>query len=105
MTPKIYHAGEREIHMTGSYVGVCWNTTKEQRQIKGEDGLTYYALAPVRDGAPYIDFVLIRERNGEVWEDEDSPVDGGISINEAERIINELGWAVEYIRTATYEQR
>ena len=97
----IYHLDGKEVHMLGDYVGVVWNTTRKKKTIKGEDGLTYEAYAPVRDGIPYIDFLRIRNKNGEVWEDEDSPVDGGLSGQEALQVAQELALAIEYLATVS----
>jgi len=89
----------REIHMIGDYVAVAWNTREERREIKGEDGLTYKATVQVRSGRPYIDFVTVEEtKSGECYENEDSPVDGGISVNAAEQVARELIEAAAYLR-------
>lgn len=95
----IHHLREREIHMVGDAVGVCWNTKSEKRAIEGTDGQTYVANVPMRRGDPYIDFVTIRHREGLVWEDEDSPVDGGMAANYAEGIVQELQAAIAYLRS------
>jgi hypothetical protein len=99
MDIKIYFLREKEIHMVGDAVGVCWNIHHTTRTIKGEDGLTYRAEVPVRDDDPYIDFVTIREEEGDTpWEDEDSPVEGGMDVEYAEEIVQELQWAIAYLR-------
>lgn len=98
---KIYQT-HREIHMIGDYVAVCWNTKQEKRTIKGEDGLTYDAKVNVRCHGPYdrpyIDFVTVLETDEGCYEDDDSPVDGGISANAAEQIAQELIEAAAYLR-------
>ena len=86
-----------ELHMIGEYVAVRWNLKKEQRELKGDDGLTYKAVAYVRSSGPYISFASIRKINGEEFVDEDSPVDGGISAEFAKEILPELQWAIDYI--------
>lgn len=91
----------RELHMVGDSVAVCWNVKRSEKEIKGEDGLTYKAEIWTRkDIDPYIDFVCIRERdNKEFYEDEDSSVAGGISVEHAESIKDELTKAIEYIKS------
>ena len=101
MDIEIYHLAEREVHMIGESVGVVWNTIRKKKTIKGDDGLTYEAYTAVRNGDPYIDFVWIRERDGEVWEDDDSPVDGGLGGEEALKLSQELVLAVEYLKTVS----
>lgn len=102
--PKVvvYHLAEREVHMVGDYVGVCWNT-KKVRQQKSiiENGVTYHAEVKkvVREGRPYIDFLYLRkdEFAGEVYADKDSPVEGGISAKFARQIAAELLVAADYL--------
>jgi len=105
MEATIYHLPEKEVHMLGDYVGVAWNTKLKKKTLKGEDGLTYTAVVPVRDGEPYIDFLWIRgtdeDGEGEIWEDEDSPVDGGLSAEQALQVSRELALAVEYLKTVS----
>ena len=101
MQATIYHLPEKEVHMLGDYVGVVWNTTRKKKTIRGEDGLTYEAYAPVRSGEPYIEFLDIRTDDADVWEDEDSPVDGGLSGEEALQVSQELAFAVEYLKTVS----
>ena len=31
--PKIYFVNEREVHMFGDSVGVCWNLIEEEKRI------------------------------------------------------------------------
>ena len=105
MAPKIYILDEKEVHMIGNYVGVVWNVTKKQKTIKGEDGVTYRAEVPVRDGDPYIDFISIREYDNDTpVEDEDSPVEGGLNTKAAAQIITELYDAISYIDGKVYEK-
>lgn len=99
MEATIYYLEGKEAHILGEYVGVVWNTKRQKKTIKGEDGLEYVAYMPVRDGEPYIDFLWIREMDGEVFEDEDCPVDGGLSAKEALKVSKELVLAVEYLKT------
>lgn len=88
----------RELHVLGDYVAVAWNSKKEKRAIEGEDGLTYQAIVPVRNSAPYIDFVAIRFYGTECYEDEDSPAKGGLNVRAAEQIVKELTEAIAYLR-------
>lgn len=109
MEPKIYILDEKEVHMIGEYVGVVWSVTKKQKTIKGEDGVTYRAEVPVRDGDPYIDFISIREDNypngdTETYEDEDSPVQGGLSVSTAAKIAVEIHEAIQYYNKVTMQE-
>jgi hypothetical protein len=100
MEPKIYRLHSKEVHMFGDYVGVVWNTEQKKRTIIGEDGLAYSAQVAVRSGEPYIDFVWIRgEDADEPWEDEDSPVEGGLDADSAVQIATELQRAAIYLRS------
>lgn len=96
--PKIYFVNEREVHMFGDSVGVCWNLIEEEKRIYIA-GVISPVKVDVRSGAPYIDFVWIRKRDEEFYEDEDSPVAGGIDVEVAKKIVNELNLAIEYITT------
>lgn len=103
MEPKIVILDEKEVHLMGSYVGVVWNVEKKQKTIKGEDGMTYRGEIAVRTGEPYIDFITIREDGeGEPFEDEDSPVQGGLDTKAAAQIITELYDAISYIDGKVY---
>jgi len=107
MEATVYHLPEKEVHMLGDYVGIVWNTKRTKKTLRGEDGLTYTAVVPVRDGQPYIDFLLIRgvddtdPQESEAWEDEDSPVDGGLDAQQALQVSRELALAVEYLKTVS----
>lgn len=99
--PTIYNKlGEREVHLFGECVGVCWNLRQETRALKDTDGTIYYAKKHVRGGAPYIDFVTIREwENGGFSEDEGSPVDGGFPAGWAEKtLLPALQEAIAYCK-------
>ncbi len=107
MQPKaiyILKQERKEAHMIGSYVGVCWNIRRrnEIRTIIGADGLTYTATAEIweRYGDPYIDFLEVLQGNsGEYYGDEDSPVQGGMSIDFAQLIVSELNSAIAYLQS------
>ena len=115
MTVKIYNLDEKEVHMMGDYVGVVWPTEKVKKKLKGDDGLTYTAEISVRktdaiygDTYPYIDFLDIREDSheaGEFYEDDDSPVIGGIDVKQAMQIAQELASAIHYIETKGWETK
>ena len=105
MNPEIVILDEKEVHLMGTYVGVIWNVEKKQKTIKGEDGVTYRGEIAVRTGGPYIDFITIREDGeGEPFEDEDSPVAGGLNTKAAAQIITELYDAISYIDGKVYEK-
>lgn len=76
-----YNTGERELHVFGT---VC-----VARNFNREGG---------RLGKPYIDFVIMRQTTGGNWyEDEDSPVEGGISLTTAKTVLYELEQAIEHL--------
>jgi hypothetical protein len=82
------------------HVAVCWNIRDVTRTIKGEDGLAYKAQVWERkENKFYIDFITFRRHEGLFVEDEDSPVDGGLSIEFAEKITKELNRAIEYAKS------
>ena len=97
MQPKIYKFSDGEYHMMGDSVAVYWHVKAERREIL-HNGTTYSAIEHVRYGKPGIDFVWIRERDGVIWIDDDSPVDGGIDSAFAATLITELQAAIEYIK-------
>jgi hypothetical protein len=78
-----------EAHTMGEYVAVCWRL----KQVKTQRSITYE-----RSGEPYIDFIDVREHNGEYYCDEDSPVQGGITPHEALQVAEELQRAYEYLK-------
>jgi hypothetical protein len=88
----------KEAHMMGDCVAVCWNVVPKTKVIT-KDGIDYKAEVYVRTKvSPYIDFINLREDENEVWEDDDSPVDEGLSLEMAEKIHKELGEAIEYLK-------
>jgi hypothetical protein len=94
----------KEAHMVGDCVAVCWNVKKTYKEIKGEDGHSYKAEVWQRTGAkPYIDFIAVSERSnrddGNYYECDYSPVDGGLSTKQAEKIRDELTRAIEYLKS------
>ena len=92
-----YILGDKEIHMMGQYVGVCWNLSKATKQVQVQ-GETFSRQVKHRTGKAYIDFVSIREtRTGEFYQDDDCPVDGGLNLQEAIVIKQELEAAIEYL--------
>lgn len=100
---KVYFPENRskEIHMIGSYVGVCWNLKilNTRQEFNGRpQTLSLFE----RSGQPYLDFVWLRvDGSGTWWEDDDSPVSGGFGVEHAGSIITELLWAIEYIKGIT----
>ena len=97
MEPSIYHLENKEVHMFGDYVAVVWNCEQEKRTLKGEDGIIYRADVPVRNGTPYIDFISLQHDGEEVYEDDDSPVDGGLNAGQALQVAQELELAARYL--------
>jgi hypothetical protein len=104
MKAKIYTLKDsnQEAHFPdgNDTVAVCWNIKQTTKSIKGEDGLTYKAEVWERQKVePYIDFIALREYDkGDFVKDEDCPVDGGLSVNSALRISEELIRAAKYIK-------
>ena len=89
----------KEVHMMGDCVAVCCKVVPKTKTIT-KDGIDYKAEVYVRTKVPpYIDFINIREDEDEVWEDDDSPVDGGLSLEMAVKIHKELGEAIEYLKS------
>lgn len=97
----IYVFSEREVHMMGDKkYGVCvaWNMKNQIKTLKDDQGTVYTASVPARSGEPYIDFTAIRNADGDAFEDEDSPVRGGISPEFALKLAVDLQAAVEYLK-------
>lgn len=88
----------RELHMMGEVVAVCWNT-KTEIVTRSIEGVEYSGQKRVRVGAPYIDFVALREDHGERYEDDDSPASGGLSAAYARQLAAELLSAADYIES------
>ena len=103
--PTIYML-EREIHMIGDSVAVVWNTKPDKKTLV-KDGVKYTAQVRVRAGNPYIDFVTVREYRGndgpDFVEDDNSPIEGGLSAADATAISKELTAAVEYLKSGTWK--
>ena len=95
--PKIHILNGKEVHLFG-HVAVVWNTRTVKKSIKGEDGIIYTADVPVRNGKPYIDFISVREKGKDAWEDDDGSIDGGLNLNHALIVYAELGHAIEYLK-------
>lgn len=91
--------GSRFVHMVGDFVAVCSKASVVKRAVT-VDGVEYTAKVntPVLTDA-YIDFVDLRQdRGGEWYEDDDSPVEGGLAITHAQKVADELNKAIEYIK-------
>jgi len=90
---------DKEAHMMGDCVAVCWKVVPKTKVIT-KDGIDYKAEVYERTkAAPYIDFINLREHDEDIWEDEDSPIRGGMNIKLAEKIHKELGEAIEYLKS------
>jgi hypothetical protein len=98
---KIYILEDRrmEAHMIGEYVGVCWKIIPSNffyDLIPDGDGYVK-KQSMTRTGKPWIDFLWIRkDGSGEIYLDDDSPVDGGFHVDAARKIRTELEWAIAY---------
>lgn len=88
---------EREVHMMGEHVAVCWNT-KEKKFTLVKDGMTYRATENVRSGKPYIAFVWLREWPDGWYEDDDNVGEGGMEPETAKEVRDELTLAIQYLR-------
>ena len=114
MTVKIYQLiyNEKDVHMMGDYVGVVWGIKKVKKTIYAGDGVTYAAEvwerkpdSPITQ-YPYIDFLDIREDSmGDFYADDDSPVQGGLSVKSAMQVAKELAEAVHYIQSKGWEAK
>lgn len=95
-----YVIGNRIIHLPEGceYVAACWNCDLQSKSVVA-DGIEYKAMVPTPKGKPYIDFVWIRGEEGDYWIDEDSPVRGGLNLEFALKIKQELEIACEYLKT------
>jgi len=100
MKKLILENSGKEAHMMGDFVAVCWNVSPRTKTIT-KDGMKYKAEVYERDpkAKPYIDFITLREDEDEVWEDDDSPVEGGLSLEMAKKIRGELDKAIEYLKS------
>lgn len=91
-TTRIYKLEEegREIHLPSGNqtVAIVWDLTEREIGTTKEY---------IRSSYPYIDFVSIRGKEGGYYEDEDSPVAGGLSITFARTIALELERACQYL--------
>lgn len=95
---KVYGLDDQEIHMMGDYVAVCWNLEVKINKVKSFIGGTPYEIeVRGRCGDPYLAFLDIREDRDGSYKDDDSPVEGGFSPEEAEQIANELQRALAYM--------
>ena len=94
---KIYYLDEKEVHMFGDYVGVVWPTRDVTTKSVDAEGNRVTTTKRVRASSPYIDFLWIRETDGEVYEDDDSPVSGGLALKQAAKVVQELLLAIEYL--------
>jgi hypothetical protein len=91
----------REVHMMGDSVAVCWNTKDKQTTEIKDGGWTRTINEIIRTSEPYIDFVWMREMDGMWYEDDDSPVAGGLSLRTAKAVRDELSLAIEYLKEQT----
>jgi len=90
--------GSREAHFIGDYTAVCWNTETVKKTLK-KGGVKYTAHIEERCSPPYIDFINLRDEDGDTfYEDDDSPISGGIDVAKAEKLIEELKKAVVYLK-------
>ena len=90
---------EREVLMMGDYVAVCWNGHYIEKSVPSlpMHKITVQKWQRARF-KPYIDFVWLREDpDGNPYEDEDTPVAGGIGVDVARQVASELVKAAEYI--------
>ncbi len=94
----VYYLPEKEVHMVGDYVGVVWNTRDVTTKTVDPQGRRVTTTERVRTGTPYIDFLDIREDDGEPFENDDDPVSGGLTMKQAAKIAQELLLAVEYLK-------
>lgn len=105
MEPTIYPDVEGiEVHSFGDYVSVCWNLRYRNKKVKDkETGNSYTIEEPIRGKKPYIDFIWVRTDGEEYYEDDDSTVEGGFGLQQAEKIILELQEAIVYMKRISSE--
>ena len=84
----------RELHFPddNDYVCVGWNT-KTKSPPPGVPG----EVKVERTSNPYIDFVIIRKFQDTSMVGEDSPMAGGLMLNFAQKMHDELGRAIKYL--------
>jgi hypothetical protein len=93
---------ERELHFPkhgerfNHYVCFAWNLREERSSHKQGDSVIT-TTEKVRTGEPYITFTMVREFSDGVAEDDNSPVDGGMSLPFAKDIARELELACVYL--------
>ena len=95
---------QADVHMVGTEVAVRWKVreeTKKSTEVLDGQPVLVTRTRRVRRGAPYIDFVWLREDRltGEIYEDDDSPAQGGLSPEFATSLARQLDEAVRYIHT------
>ena len=99
----VLQGNEKEIHLLGEHVALCWTLKSEMRTIKGDDGKTYRAEVYTREEDPYIDFVWVRggvedgDAEGYYWEDDDNVGSGGMDAKTAVQVSTELQKAAKYL--------
>jgi hypothetical protein len=94
---KEYQLGERIVYMFGDYVGVCWNTDTIESE-KVVQGRRVKIETTVKEGSPYIDFVVVsKDDDGEPYECDDNSVEGGLGLIQAKEVLSELSQAIEYM--------
>ena len=106
MNIKKYVIGGQEIHIIDGAVSVavCWNIEEKRKTIE-QDGIEYSAVVPIRKGKPYISFItLCYDGYDDFYVDDDSSVDGGLSLSKGWSVLEELRKACEYIREATWSK-
>lgn len=87
-----------EVHMIGEYVAVCWRLKENRVEVEAGSKINRTInITYERSGEPYINFLEIREHNGEYYRDEDSPVEGGFTPREALIVAEELQRAYAYL--------
>lgn len=101
--PKLYQLEDKDVLMFGDSVGLAWYVTiVEEKQTVTVGDNTYFGATVKRREydrpLPHIDFFWLRQdENGEWYEDEDSPVAGGLSLADARAVAAELTAACDYL--------
>jgi len=96
----VHFFNDREVHMVGENVGVCWNLKRVEKETSNSITWEFQRI-----GEPYIDFVWIRKdaTTLEYYEDDDNIGRGGMSIRTAKTVAYELLRAVAYIASLEKE--
>lgn len=99
---KIYFLkdSDEEIYMFGDYIGIVWDLEEVTKTTVNETGHRQKVTVYERTGEKYIGFPIIRGNTEEdYYLDDDKSIDGGLSLEAARQVAQELTSAVEYLES------